>query len=216
MWRAVYPPSRHGAWGILRLSALVHTAMKRHLDELLERLRALQEEIDAEYQRAIQEFEQKRAQLAGELARRQRRYKIGLLRYLRQSRLLVVLTAPVIYAGWIPFLLMDLFVTVYQAICFPVYRIPKVRRADYIVFDRERLPYLNIIEKINCFYCSYGNGVAAYTREVAARTEQYWCPIKHARRLKAAHERYPRFFDYGDAAGYRQGLENLRRQYEKD
>jgi hypothetical protein len=48
---------------------------------------------------------------------------------------------------------------------------------------------------------------------VAARTEQYWCPIKHARRLKGAHARYPRFFDFGDAEAYRQGLERLRRQY---
>jgi hypothetical protein len=127
-----------------------------------------------------------------------------------------VLSAPVIYAGWIPFLLMDFFVTLYQLICFPIYRIPKVRRADYLVFDREDLPYLNIIEKFNCFYCSYGNGVAAYTREVAARTEQYWCPIKHARRIKGAHDRYPAFFDYGDAEAFQQGLNRLRRQYDEE
>ena len=83
-----------------------------------------------------------------------------------------------------------------------------------LVFDREDLPYLNAIEKFNCFYCSYGNGVAAYTREVAARTEQYWCPIKHARRIKAAHDRYPLFFDHGDAEAFRQGLNRLRRQYD--
>jgi len=40
----------------------------------------------------------------------------------------------------------------------------------------------------------YENGLAGYFREIAARTEQYWCPIKHARRIKAAHGRYPRFF----------------------
>jgi len=74
--------------------------------------------------------------------------------------------------------------------------------------------YLNLIEKFNCFYCAYGNGVAAYTREVAARTEQYWCPIKHARRIRAAHDRYPKFFDHGDAEAFRQGLSRLRRQYE--
>lgn len=51
--------------------------------------------------------------------------------------LLAIVTSPVIYPRWIPFLLMDLFVTVYQAICFPVYRIPRVRRSDYLVFDRE-------------------------------------------------------------------------------
>ncbi|MDX9994850.1 MAG: hypothetical protein RBS28_05960 [Rhodocyclaceae bacterium] len=188
--------------------------MREHIDELLARMRVLQDELEAEYLRRREEFEQKRQELAGEFLRQQRRYKIGLFRFLRRSSLPVVLTAPVIYAGWIPFLLLDLFVSVYQAVCFPIYRIPKVRRGDYVVFDREGLPYLNIIEKFNCFYCSYGNGVAAYFREVAARTEQYWCPIKHARRVKAAHERYPQFFDYGDAEAYRQGLERLRRQYD--
>lgn len=187
--------------------------MKPRIDELLQRIQSLQEELEEEYRQRRDEFERRRIELAGEFLRHQRRYRIGWLRFLLRSRLLTVLTAPVIYAGWIPFLLMDLFVTVYQSVCFPVYRIPKVRRADYIVFDREDLPYLNAIEKFNCFYCSYGNGVAAYTREVAARTEQYWCPIKHARRIRGAHDRYPRFFDHGDAEAFRQGLNRRRRQY---
>jgi len=51
-------------------------------------------------------------------------------------------------------------------------------------------------------------------REIAARTEQYWCPIKHARRLYGAHDRYPAFFEHGDAEAFRQGLERLRRQYD--
>ena len=187
--------------------------MKDRIDELLARIKVLQEELDGEYRLAREEWARKKSALAGELARQQRRYKIGLLRYLVRSRALVVLTAPVIYAGWVPFALMDLFVTLYQWICFPVYRIPRVRRSDYVVLDRADLPYLNLIEKFNCLYCSYGNGVAAYTREVAARTEQYWCPIKHARRIRAAHDRYPRFFDHGDAEAYQQGLNRLRRQY---
>ena len=190
--------------------------MNKNVDDLLARIQALQEQLEEEYSRTRDEWVQKRVALAEEFLRQQRRYKIGLFRFLLRTRLLVALTAPVIYAGWIPFLLMDLFVTLYQSICFPIYRIPKVRRADYLVFDREDLPYLNLIEKFNCFYCSYGNGVAAYTREVAARTEQYWCPIKHARRVKAAHERYPDFFDYGDAEAYRQGLEMLRKQYRSE
>ena len=188
--------------------------MKQQLDELIARIASLQEEIEEEYRLRREEFERRRRELAGELLRQQRRYKVNLFRFLRRTRLLVALTAPVIYLGWIPFLLMDLFVTLYQWVCFPVYRIPKVRRSDYIVFDREGLPYLNIIEKFNCFYCSYGNGVAAYTREVAARTEQYWCPIKHARRITAAHDRYPAFFDFGDAEAFRQGIDRLRKQYD--
>lgn len=185
----------------------------KHIDELRARIDALQNELEQEYGRARDEWARRRAELAEEFLRQQRRYKTGLVSFLLDARLRVVLTAPIIYAGWIPFLLMDLFVTVYQATCFPIYGIPKIRRADYIVFDRADLPYLNLIEKFNCLYCSYGNGVAAYTREIAARTEQYWCPIKHARRIKAAHERYPQFFDYGDAEAYQQGLARLRKQY---
>lgn len=188
--------------------------MKQHIDELLARIDTLQNELEEEYRKAREEWGQKKAELADEFLRQQRRYKTGLFRFLIRSRLLVVLTAPVIYAGWIPFLLMDIFVTLYQAVCFPIYRIPKVKRSDYLIFDREDLPYLNLIEKFNCFYCSYGNGVAAYTREIAARTEQYWCPIKHARRVKAAHDRYPRFFDHGDAEAFQQGLSRLRKQYD--
>lgn len=188
--------------------------MKSKIDELLERIAALQDELEAEYRNTREEWERKKTELADEFLRQQRRYKTSLFRFLVRSQILVLLTAPVIYAGWVPFFLMDVFVTIYQTICFPVYRIPRVKRRDYIVFDREDLPYLNLIEKFNCFYCSYGNGVAAYTREVAARTEQYWCPIKHARRIRSAHDRYPKFFDYGDAEAYKQGLQRLRRQYE--
>ena len=190
--------------------------IKDNLNDLLARIQTLQEGVEEEYRRAREELQEKQARLAEEFLRQQKRYKIGLFRFLLRSNFLDIITAPVIYIGWVPFLLMDLFVTVYQLICFPVYRIPKVKRSDYLVFDREDLPYLNLIEKFNCFYCSYGNGVAAYTREVASRTEQYWCPIKHARRIKAAHERYPRFFDHGDAEAFRQGLNRLRRQFDED
>ena len=31
------------------------------------------------------------------------------------------------------------------------------------------------------------------------------------RSIVAAHERYPRFFEFGDAQAYREGLERLRR-----
>ena len=183
------------------------------LEDLLARIKDLENQVDDEYARLRAAFEERRNALAGRFLDLQRRQKVGLWRYLRGARLAVLLTAPIIYSGWVAFLLLDLFVSVYQAVCFPIYGIPKVRRADYLVFDRGDLPYLNIIEKFNCFYCSYGNGVVAFAREVAARTEQYWCPIKHARRLHGAHERYPRFFEHGDAEAFRQGLERLRQQY---
>ena len=189
--------------------------MAPNIEELLARIRALQDEIEQQYAELRAEYARRREALAGRFVELQRRHKVGLWRYLREARLAVALTAPLIYSGWIVFLLLDLFVSLYQATCFPIYRIPKVRRGDYLVFDRADLPYLNVLEKFNCFYCSYGNGVLAYAREIAARTEQYWCPIKHARRLRDAHDHYPKFFEHGDAEAFRAGLERLQRQYEK-
>jgi hypothetical protein len=52
--------------------------------------------------------------------------------------------------------------------------------------------------------------VFAYVREIAGRTEQYWCPIRHAKRVLAPHPHYREFVDYGDAAGYQRQLPLLR------
>lgn len=194
--------------------------MDYRIDEIIDRIRALEEELETEFEKKRAEFhliiEEKRVRFAQEVVEQQRRLKTGALRYIVEAQPLAILTAPVIYSGFIVFLLLDIFVTSYQTVCFPVYGIPKVRRRDYLVFDREDLPYLNVIEKFNCFYCSYGNGLAAYLREVAARTEQYWCPIKHARRILSPHPRYSRFFEYGDAESFRKGLERLRTEYERN
>ena len=79
---------------------------------------------------------------------------MGLLSYVLHSRLLVVLTMPLIHLCIVPFVALDPFVTVYQAACFPIYGIPRVDRRTYIVFDRGRLAYLNLLERLNCIYCS--------------------------------------------------------------
>jgi len=121
-----------------------------------------------------------------------------------------LLTTPLIYSLAVPLVLLDVWVSLYEAICFRVYGIERVRRRRYFVIDRHELGYLNPIEKANCLYCSYATGLLGYVREVAARTEQYWCPIKHARPIAAPHRRYARFAGYGDAVGYRQGLLRMR------
>jgi hypothetical protein len=96
--------------------------------------------------------------------------------------------------------LLDLFLRIYQAVCFAAYGISKVHRSRYLIFDRRYLPYLNALEKLNCAYCSYANGILAFGREIASRSEQYWCPIKHARRVQDSHSRYRDFVDFGGAA----------------
>jgi len=128
--------------------------------------------------------------------------KVGLVRWLLSSSLRSILSAPFIYSLGVPLLVLDGWLWMYQAVCFPLYRMPKVRRAAYIVIDRHQLAYLNSIEKLNCAYCGYGNGLLAYAREIAARTEQYWCPIKHARRVLGAHRRQADFLDFGDSEDY--------------
>src|SRR6202163_3332008 len=140
-------------------------------------------------------------------------FKSSLWPYLRGVHPLVLLTAPVIYACSIPFLLLDLAVALYQAVCFPVYGISKVPRQNYLVFDRGRLAYLNPIEKLGCVYCSYANGLLAYVVEVAALTEQHFCPIRHARRIQHAHDRYSHFLPYGDATAYRERIDKVRNDF---
>jgi hypothetical protein len=122
------------------------------------------------------------------------------------------LTAPIIYGMAVPLALTDLCVSFYQLSCFPVYGIPKVRRADYLIFDHQHLEYLNIFEKFHCVYCSYASGVLAYAREITACTEQYFCPIKHARKILSTHRRYAAFLDYGEAEGFHARLNEFRAQ----
>ena len=184
---------------IAQLAGAIRT-LERQLEEALAKRRI---ELNYKVQDGVAHFEQ--AVIA-----RHRLLKARLLRYILGARPAMILTAPAIYALIIPLVLLDLFVAVYQAACFPVYGIPRVRRRDYFAFDREHLAYLNAIEKINCAYCAYANGLVAYVREIASRTEEYWCPIKHARRVLGVHPRYGSFVDYGDGDSYRHDLERLR------
>jgi hypothetical protein len=190
--------------------------MNPTISELLDRIREIDQRIEAETKLRRAElqadFEDKRVRFEREVLAQHRRFKTSLIPYILASNWLSVVTAPVIYCVLLPMLILDLFVTVYQRICFPIYGIVKVKRQDYFVYDRTHLAYLNVIEKINCAYCSYGNGLMAYAREIVARTEMYWCPIKHARKVLQAHPYYAGFVDYGDAKGYQEELGLLRQR----
>jgi hypothetical protein len=188
--------------------------MTAHLDVLMEKLRSVEAEIETELAKRREalrfRFENSRIVFEEEVLRVQRAIKVGLARYIRDANPLIALTAPVIYSLIIPIVLVDLWVMAYQAICFPAYKIPKVRRRDYLIFDRHHLAYLNTLEKINCAYCSYCNGAIAFIREVASRTEVYWCPIKHARRVLGPHPYYQGFADFGDAEGFQAKLTQMK------
>lgn len=189
--------------------------MPRRRDVLLARIAELERQVEAELNdvrgRWHYRIDAGRVHFEHDIRAAHRRMKQGIIRFLRRSYILNILTAPIIYGMFVPIALLDLSLSIYQAVCFRVYGISRVRRSAYVVIDRQYLEYLNGIEKLNCVYCGYANGVFAYVREIAARTEQYWCPIRHARRVQAPHAHYRNFVDYGDAEGYQKELEQLRR-----
>ena len=188
--------------------------MEDRISFLTSEIGVLQLELDAAKarRRANLKFslEDGKAVFDQEALSRHRDTQTPLWQYIRNARPLVAITGPIIYALIVPIVLLDLFVAIYQMVCFPVYGIQKARRSDFIVFDRHHLAYLNLIEKINCAYCSYATGVISYANEIASLTEKHWCPIKHARNLTKTHQRYSQFADYGDSEGYHRRVRSGR------
>lgn len=194
--------------------------MNANVEKLIERMAELEGELAAEFEKEMAAararfrytVERERAVFERSMCDFHERFRKSVPAFLIDAGLPSLLVAPVIYSLAVPLVLLDAWVWLYQAVCFRVYGIEKVKRSDFLIFDRGRLPYLNAIERLNCDYCSYANGLIAYVREVASRSEQYFCPIKHAQRRLAAHERYPSFFEFGDAEAYRKEYLKLREE----
>lgn len=115
-----------------------------------------------------------------------------------------LLSLPFILSVLIPLVIFDIFLEFYHQVCFRLYRIPRVKRSEYIKFDRHRLRYLNTREKLFCLYCSYANGFGQYFVRIAADTERYWCAIKH-KQYKGFHApaHHKNFLPYGDEPAFR-------------
>jgi hypothetical protein len=194
--------------------------MNSKITELTNRIASLEQQLLDELEKNQQKFsytlEGTRVRFTEEIQQAHRKLKQAVLPWLFSSRMRSILSAPFIYSMIVPIAFFDLTITLYQHICFRLYHIRLVKRSDYIVLDRHQLGYLNAIEKLNCIYCGYGNGVVAYTREVIARTEQYWCPIKHARKAVGRHARYRAFSEYGDGEHYKEQLLKLRDELKPD
>ena len=188
--------------------------MNDNIAKILSQMAALEDELRS----AVHEQENKmffvikgkRVEFESTVKAAHRKLKNNFFRWLVTNRPQNLITGPIIYSMIFPMMLFDLFVSFYQFTCFPIYGIPKVKRSDYMVFDRHQLGYLNFIEKFHCTYCEYGNGLMAYMTEILARTEEYFCPIKHAHKILGTHGRYNRFLAYGDAADYEAKLEEYR------
>ena len=114
------------------------------------------------------------------------------------------LSIPFVLMTMIPLAILDIFGELYQHVCFPLWKIPIFRRKDYIRIDRYKLRYLNLGEKMGCFYCSYANGLMNYAMAIAGRTEIYWCSIRHKKYegfVEPLHHKI--FLKYGDEKAFR-------------
>lgn len=113
-----------------------------------------------------------------------------------------ILSMPFIYGMIIPSVFLDLCIEIYHRFCFMLYGIPYVDRSKYIKIDRHRLEYLSLIEKINCAYCGYVNGLFAYAVVIAGETEKYWCGIMHRKDpeyvIPPHHKNFARYGDEKD------------------
>jgi hypothetical protein len=188
--------------------------MNDKIRDLLAKINTLEDELRTELHeqesRMLFEIKGKHVEFERAVKLAHRKLKRNVFRWLVTNRPWNLVTGPIIYSMIVPFLMIDFLVSFYQFTCFPIYQIAKVRRADYLVFDRGQLQYLNFVEKFHCIYCEYANGLIAYIREILARTEAYFCPIKHARKILGSHSRYPYFLNYGAADDYEKKLEAYR------
>lgn len=89
------------------------------------------------------------------------------------------LSVPFIYAPIIAFIIFDIFLEIYNRVCFPLYWLKVIDRKKYIKFDRHKLDYISPLQKFNCTYCSYANWLVHYASVILWETEKYWCGIKN-------------------------------------
>lgn len=188
--------------------------MNDRINQLLAQMAALEADLvtavhEQENKMAF-EIKGKKVEFEASVKAAHRQLKMNFFRWVVGYRPQNLLTGPIIYGMIVPLMLLDVCVSFYQWSCFSIYGITKLKRADCLVYDRAQLQYLNFIEKFHCTYCEYGNGLMAYMREILARTEAYFCPIKHAKKIIGTHARYNQFLAYGDAADYEARLEAFR------
>jgi len=176
--------------------------LKSEINSILSDISQKKEELLKAYDKLKKEYgfsiEKKKIIFDAKVREYNKLYKNSWIDSIFSTQFREFLSIPFIYGVAVPVFMLDVFLFVYQQTAFRLYKIPLVKRKDYIVYDRRYLDYLNWIQKFNCIYCSYVNWFLSYAVEVAWRTEKYRCPIKHARKIKGWHDWQKDFADYGD------------------
>lgn len=191
--------------------------MRSTIQEILTKIETLNNDLREEYDRLLEKygfsFNEKKVIFLEEYRHRNKKLKSPFWRPITSTNLRQILAIPFILGMIFPAIVLDIGITIYQAIAFSLYRIPKVKRSDYIIYERRFLDYLNLQHKLQCLYCSYVNGLFAYSVEIAARTERYWCPLKAAHKPHFSHGWYKDFADYGNPEDWKEKFHDEERAF---
>lgn len=190
--------------------------MNDKIKEIIEEIEAMKlklaEEISLQEEHISYEIKNGYTTFENEVLAKQKENMKNLLVWFRDIPLVYLLSAPLIYGMIIPVMFLDVILFVYQQVIFRIYKFEFIKRSDYVIFDHQHLGYLNSIEKLNCMYCSYFNGLMQYASVIAGRTELFFCPIKHAKRIVYEHKYYNKYLFYGDGEEYQKKLKKLREE----
>lgn len=172
------------------------------IDKIMESIEKLKNDLRQEYINLQEKYdffmEKRKVIFSLDAKNRQRIQRINVWIYAFTPSFKHLISIPFIYFMFIPAIILDFGLFIYQFAALFCYGIPRVERKDYFIYDRRFLAYLNIIQKINCLYCSYVNWLFAFAVEIGSRTEQYWCPVKHAINSDSEHKYFKNFADYWD------------------
>lgn len=109
--------------------------MNEKIRQLLDQISALEDDLRREVQlqegSTLYRIKGKRVEFEAAVRAAHRQLKTSFFRWLVTYRPQNLLTGPIIYSMIVPLLLFDLCVSFYQATCFPIYGIRKVRRGDH-------------------------------------------------------------------------------------
>lgn len=118
------------------------------------------------------------------------------------------LSAPFIYSMIIPLVILDIWTEIYHRATFPLYGLEYVDRSKYVKIDRHHLEYLNGLERVDCMYCGYANGLLHYVTVIVGETERYWCGVLHEQTGDFNNpEHHKGFLPYGDEAAFKEFLQ---------
>jgi len=109
-----------------------NSAIQDLIDQFNQIKKNLEMDVESKRKQFDYQFNKKRIIFEKVLLKAHKKLKTGSLRYLFNANLLTIITAPLIYMLIVPLLLLDLFVSLYQAICFPIYKVKKLKEVTIL------------------------------------------------------------------------------------